>query len=208
MTYLTQALLDYDVAARQKLQDLYDWHQLVWKAFPGRDGQPRDFLTRLDRRESEQRFRLLIVSTAPPARPHVWPDGPTAWDTRELTPTFVSCPRYRFQLRANPTKRDNATRKRLALRTAQEQSAWLQRKASQSGFVVDEDSLRIIPEGREWFHIDSRNQGGFHHSVEFEGVLAVIDRQAFQSALSKGIGSAKGFGFGLLAVVPLSRPEP
>ena len=33
MNYLTQAFLDYEVAARRRLRDLYDWHQLVWEAF-------------------------------------------------------------------------------------------------------------------------------------------------------------------------------
>ena len=48
MTYLTQITLDFATAAKLQLRDTYDWHQAVWKAFPGRDGAPRDFLTRLD----------------------------------------------------------------------------------------------------------------------------------------------------------------
>ncbi len=48
MTYLTQAILDFATAARLRLRDSYDWHQAVWKAFPGRDGKRRDFLSRLD----------------------------------------------------------------------------------------------------------------------------------------------------------------
>jgi CRISPR system Cascade subunit CasE len=208
MNYLTQAFLDYDLAARQKLRDLYDWHQLVWKAFPGCDGQPRNFLTRLDQRTREQRFRLLIVSPKQPVRPDLWPRAPDAWETREINPAFLSHRDYRFQLRANPTKRDSASRRRLALRTPQEQSAWLLRKAAQSGFVVHEDTLQMIPEGREWFQIESRGQAGFHHSVEFEGALTVSDQQAFQTAFTRGVGSAKSFGFGLLALVPLGKAEP
>jgi len=208
MSYLTQAFLDYEVAARHRLRDLYDWHQLVWEAFPRRDDQPRDFLTRLDRREPEQQFRLLIVSPQRPVRPDLWPDARDAWQTREINPAFFSHRHYRFQLRANPTKRDNASRKRLPLRTPQEQTVWLRRKATQSGFVVDEEALRMIPEGREWFRVEKRGQSGFHHAVEFEGVLAVTDSHAFQAAFTKGIGSAKSFGFGLLSLVPLRRAAP
>jgi CRISPR system Cascade subunit CasE len=204
MSYLTQAFLDYETAARRKLRDVYDWHQLVWEAFPGCDGQPRDFLTRLDRRECERRFRLLIVSQRPPVRPAGWSELPETWQTREIGVSFLSHRRYRFQLRANPTKRDNATRKRLPLRTPEEQVNWLKRKAEQSGFVVDDTALHILPEGREWFRVEKRGHCGVHHAVEFEGLLAVTDPALFQSAFAKGIGSAKGFGFGLLALVPIA----
>jgi CRISPR system Cascade subunit CasE len=207
MSYLTQGLLDYETVARRKLLDAYDWHQLVWDAFPGRAEEPRDFLTRVDRNERERQVRLLVVSPRPPVRPATWPNAPTAWQTREITPSFFAHRHYRFELRANPTRRDNASRKRLPLRTRAEQTAWLQRKAAQSGFTVDEASLQILPEGREWFRIEKRGQTGFHHSVEYAGILTVTDREAFQTAFSKGIGSAKSFGFGLLSLVPARTPE-
>ncbi len=208
MNYLTQAVLDYEAAARGKLRDVYDWHQLVWNAFPGRDSQPRDFLTRLDRRERDRQFRLLIVSPRPPIRPDMWPNGPGTWQSQVIGPAFFSHRNYRFQLRANPTKRDIVSRKRLPLRTTEEQAAWLCRKASQSGFAVDEEVLRMTPEGREWFRIEKRSQSGFHHSVDFEGVLIVTDETPFETAFIKGIGSAKGFGFGLLSLAPLGPSAP
>lgn len=203
MSFLTQAFLDYETAARKKLRDVYDWHQLVWQAFPDLDGRPRDFLTRLDRRERERQFRLMIVSAQLPVRPADWPDAPDAWQTLAITPSFLNHRQYRFQLRANPTKRNNASRKRLPLRTPQEQIDWLKRKAQQSGFAVDCETLRIIPEGREWFRVEKRKQSGFHHAVEFDGILTVTDLEAFQTAFAKGIGSAKGFGFGLLMIAPI-----
>jgi CRISPR system Cascade subunit CasE len=204
MSYLTQAFLDYETAARCQLRDVYDWHQLVWQAFPGRDGQHRDFLTRLDRRERDRAFRLLIVSPLVPVRPATWPKVPEAWQTREITPAFLSHRHYRFQLRANPTKRGNASRKRLPLRTPEEQTVWLKRKAEQSGFAVAEETLRIMPGGREWFRVEKRQQAGVHHAVEFEGMLTVTTPELFRVAFAKGIGSAKGFGFGLLALVPIA----
>jgi CRISPR system Cascade subunit CasE len=208
MTYLTQGFLDYETAARRKIHDLYDWHQLVWDAFSGCDGQRRDFLTRLDRVEGERQFRLLIVSPRLPVCPDPWPNATEAWQTREIRPAFFSCGAYRFQLRANPTKRDNATRKRLPLRSPEEQTEWLHRKATQSGFAIDDDRLRLIPEGREYFRIEKREQSGFHHAVEFEGVLTVTDKAVFQTAFSQGIGPAKSFGFGLLLLVPMASPAP
>lgn len=204
MSFLTQAFLDYETAARRGLRDVYDWHQLAWRAFPGCDGQPRDFLTRLDRQEREGRFRLLIVSAQRPIRPEGWPEATDSWQTREIGASFLAHRHYRFQLRANPTKRENASRKRLPLRTPEEQLAWLRRKAEQAGFGVDETTLQIAPAGREWFRVEKRGQAGVHHAVEFSGSLHVTEPARFREAFGTGIGSAKGFGFGLLALVPVA----
>ena len=83
-SFLTQALLDYATAARLRLRDIYDWHQAAWKAFPGRDGRQRDFLTRLDRLEEQEQFRLLIVSPVEPIRPDWCPADPEAWKTKPI----------------------------------------------------------------------------------------------------------------------------
>jgi CRISPR system Cascade subunit CasE len=202
MSYLTQAFLDYETAARMRLADAYDWHQLVWRAFPGRDGRDRDYLTRLERRERERRFRLLIVSPRPPIRPDGWPGEADAWQTREIGPAFLSHRRYRFRLRANPTRRDAASRKRVPLLADEELRAWLDRKGGQAGFAVDRESLRVAGRGREWFRIEAPGRSGVHHAVEFEGALTVVDPAAFRLAFERGIGSAKAFGFGMLALVP------
>jgi hypothetical protein len=86
MTHLTQVTVDFATAARQQLRDCYDWHQAVWKAFPGRDGEPREFLTRLDQRRDG--FRMLIVSSEQPARPDWCPPGPESWKTKPI-PAYV-----------------------------------------------------------------------------------------------------------------------
>ena len=42
-----------------------------------------------------------------------------------------------------------------------------------------------------------------HVAVEFAGVLRVVDRERFAAAFYSGIGSAKGFGYGLLMLQPI-----
>jgi len=103
MTHLTQVTLDFATAARLGLRDCYDWHQAAWKAFPGRDGEPREFLMRLDRRRES--FRLLIVSSAQPVRPGWCPADAESWKTKPIPETYFTRRRYAFQLCANPTKK-------------------------------------------------------------------------------------------------------
>ncbi len=112
----------------------------------------------------------------------------------------------------------NKNARRVALGKREDLIAWLQRKAAESGFAVEleaEDEfgrkvelLRTIPRGRGYFTKDRSETGGapihgVHHGVDFEGVLRVTDPKIFAAAFHKGIGSAKGFGFGLLTLIPL-----
>lgn len=204
--HLAQALISFEMAARLKLFNAYDWHRLVWQAFPGRPEASREFLTRLERQEREGRFRLLMLSASAPERPASLADSGTAWQVKEVSGSFLEHPAYRFQLRANPVKRDNKTRKRVPLLTREEQAGWLNRKANHAGFRVIEDSLRIIPEGRQRFRDRTHGKAGLHHAVEYAGSLVVEDRDAFRRAFASGIGSAKAFGFGLLALIPCATP--
>jgi CRISPR system Cascade subunit CasE len=205
MTYLTQAMVNHETALNRGLRDVYDWHQAVWKAFLGRDGQDRDFLTRLD--ERDEGFRLLIVSPEVPTRPDWCPVD--AWKTKPIPETYFGKHRYAFQLLANPTRKvtklgadgkPTKNGKRIALSTREEYVGWMQRKGEQGGFVVEADTLRTIQQGREYFQ--KKETRGLHSAVEFQGVLTVTDPAKFHESFSRGIGSAKAFGFGLLVIAP------
>lgn len=209
MTYLTQVILDFATAARLRLRDSYDWHQAVWKAFPGRDSQRRDFLTRLDQRKDG--FRLLIVSPGQPARPDWCPPDPESWKTKLIPDTYFTRSQYAFQLCANPTKKiakgrpDGSLTKngrRVPLRKREELVKWIARKGDQGGFTVDEATLRTFSRGREYF--EKNGQPGLHTAVEFQGVLTVTDPAKFHETFSRGVGPAKAFGFGLLMIAPVA----
>jgi CRISPR system Cascade subunit CasE len=211
MLYLTQMEFDCELVTRLRIRDSYDWHQRAWECFPGRDRENRDFLTRIE--DKGDRIRLLILSQTSPTRPGWCPveawHGPKTIDDR-----FLSHRRYRFQVCANPTKKvkafnaDGSERpngRREPLRSREDLMAWIRRKGQAGGFMPDEASLRTIPCGRGMF--DRKGQRGLHSAVEFQGVLTVADSKRFRETFSMGLGSAKGFGFGLLAIVPLQEAK-
>ena len=209
MTYLTQATLDFATAARLRLRDCYDWHQAVWKAFPGREGERRDFLMRID--QHREGFRLLIVSPLQPVRPDWCPTDAESWKTKPIPPVYFAKHRYAFQLCANPTKKVSKERsdgsltkngRRVPLGKREELVKWINRKGDQGGFTVDETTLRTFSRGREYF--EKKGHPGLHSAVEFEGVLTVTDPTEFHRTFTLGIGSAKAFGFGLLVIAPVS----
>lgn len=207
--HLTQILVSYEDAVRLlRIRDNYDWHQRVWQAFGARDGKPRDFLIRVDRKE--EAYRVLMLSRSVPAKPDWCPTD--CFGTKVIPYDFFTHARYRFSLLANPTKKlrvDNAdgTRKkngrRVPVTQRAELIAWLQRKATAGGFTINADSLRTIPRGREFFHKDGTAHGT-HTAVEFQGELTVTDPAQLRATVAVGIGSAKAFGFGLLVLAPLS----
>ncbi len=210
--HLAQILVSYEDAVRLlRIRDTYDWHQRVWQAFGGRDGQARDFLIRVDRKE--EAFRVLILSQTVPERPDWCPMD--CFGTKIIPDSYFARTHYRFSLLANPTKKvrvDNAdgTRKkngrRVPITQREDLVAWLQRKAGEGGFQINPDSLRIIPRGREFFHKDGTSHGT-HAAVEFQGELTVNDTRQFRMTVASGIGSAKAFGFGLLVIAPLFDPN-
>ena len=216
MIHLTQILVPYELAMRQlRIRDTYDWHQRVWQAFGGRDGAPRDFLSRVD--EKDDAYRLLVVSATPPRKPDWCPTD--CFQTKPIADAFFEHPRYRFSLRANPTKKiidpdkpkvirpdgridRNKNAKRVPLIRREDLLAWLNRKAGDGGFAVDIEAVHTVPRGREYFFKPGAR--GVHHAVEFRGVLEVTDRPKFRETFVRGIGSAKAFGFGLLALAPVN----
>lgn len=210
--FLTKVEIDHETAYKAGLRDSYAWHQRVWEMFPGRDGEARNFVTRLD--GTDGGFRLLVVSAAAPSRPDWCPEP--AWHTKPLPESFFEHEKFRFSLIANPTRKvksaansKNGRRVPIAHREDREvdgkvQSgllSWLRRKGGQHGFSFDDSQLRTIPRPRQWFL--KKGSAGVHTATEFVGTLTVTEPDKFRAAATSGIGSAKAFGFGMLCLSPL-----
>lgn len=128
----------------------------------------------------------------------------------------------RFRLRCNPTRKidtrsgaDGQRRngKRVDLRSGEDRLAWLHRKAQDGGFEVMAVStdqavadVRTAPEparvGYRPDPTDGRQRKLTFGGVLFDGHLRVRDPDLFRQTLTRGVGSAKAYGFGLLSVAP------
>jgi len=203
--HLTQIHVCYEQAVRLlKIRDTYDWHQRVWQAFGGRDGESRDFLVRIDRKE--EAFRLLVLSQSAPTRPD-WCPGAN-FQSKPIPDAFFSNSNFAFSLLANPTKkvRSNAAGdrtkngRRVPITRREDLLNWLGRKADAGGFSLNLESVQTVPRSREFFN--KSGASGHHSAVEFRGRLAVVDPARFRTTVATGIGSAKAFGFGLLVLAP------
>ncbi|MFA5903811.1 MAG: type I-E CRISPR-associated protein Cas6/Cse3/CasE [Desulfobacula sp.] len=220
MNWLASIRLDYELVARRRLNDSYNWHKAAWDAFQGMekakngtsgqtDSENRTpFLSRVIKKTDM--VELLILSRTKAEKPKWCPEN--CWRISEIQPSFLSYNQYLFDLYANPTrkiKKQNSggeftkNGKRLTILKSKEQMKWLQRKAEENGFkLCHQLNTEILPGD---FHSFIKNgKKGLHIGVQFKGLLEVCDRQLFENAFIQGIGSAKGFGFGMLMIKPIS----
>ena len=181
MSWLARIQIDYATATRHKLRDIYAWHQAMWRAFPRRDGEEREFLFRVDARDVGP--EALILSRVEPARPDWCPDE--EWSVRQIKPEVLGHRYYRFDLRANATRKvtkltgsgePSKNGRRAVISGEQELRAWLDRKATQGGFRVVDDSPLVIDPRTEAFP-------PFLHRIHIRVSRAVQVRRGIASEL-------------------------
>ncbi len=227
MSWLARFDVEAETAYAEGIMDSYAWHKRLWeRCFPDKPDAKRDFLTRID--QLENAFRLWMLSRTKPERP-AW-CSPHGFALKEIAASFLTHRYYAFDLRANPVKtivqrgpngetllRPNGKRKhgkRVPLVRPEELRTWLIHKGQvrcrdkdtgvdvPGGFCIVEDKpLEISPMIESHFH--KKGQSGYHGGVQFRGILEVTDQERFVDSYHSGIGSAKGFGFGLLLLAPI-----
>jgi CRISPR system Cascade subunit CasE len=208
--YLSQLILDPRARRVQReIGNPYELHRTLMNAFPNKvEGGPGRVLYRLEPagRAGNGELVLLVQSDKAPdwdqldePQGYRLPDGVT--NPKVFNPTFLADRQLRFRLRANPTVKRAG--KRQGLYRDEEQLDWLRRKAEENGFRVL--NVNLTGEGKQAGvirHPDEKPRPLTHLAVRFDGLLQVTDPAAFLKALRGGIGSGKGFGFGLLSLAP------
>jgi CRISPR system Cascade subunit CasE len=211
--YLSRVTLDTaDPRALRLLSDHYSLHQLVWSAFPDRtDGGPGRVLFRVEPPVTGRCPVVLVQSEREPRWGETERSSVLSAEWKSYTPRPAKGRRLRFRLRANPTARrvfagpapegePKRSGKRVGVYKEEAQRKWLEAKAEQAGFRLLD--YQVFDRGFVVSRKPEREEAIRHLCVDFEGILEVTDPKGFLTALESGIGSAKGFGFGLLSVAP------
>lgn len=202
--YLSQLTLDpRSRRVQTDVSNRYQLHRTVYSGFDESSYHAERVLYRMETDRSGI-IRILVQSQEKPNwenSAHLQTPGVLLRPVEEkvFQPRLRAGMNLLFRLVANPTVKRNG--KRWALRSVDEQTAWMMRKAAEHGFMVEE--LQISDEGdvKGWRGGERMIWG----SVRFDGMLTVSDEAACLAAISQGIGSAKSFGFGLLTVAPAAR---
>lgn len=207
--YLSRLTLNHTVRAQQWASNPYRVHQRLMMAC---DGDQR-LLFRVDVGTSSWAERPVTVLTQSTVAPN-WDrafgaDFPVLArppETRRYSPAAAAGRRYRFRLLANPivcrSQPGKDRGRRVGLLREGEQREWLSRKLAEAG--LDPLEFSVLDMGM----LKSRKGDGAptqtHLAVRFDGVATCVDAALVSAACAAGIGPAKGYGFGLLSLAPLS----
>jgi len=177
-----------------KIIDAYSIHRVVYDLFPG---EHREFLYADKGGDFNERV-ILILSAVEPKKPTF---GEV--NTKEVPNNFLDSDYFAFQVVLNPTKREKASGKTVAVIGRDNLHQWVIKKAPTYGFEIEPESLEVRHIGVQSFLRDGKTIT--HNSATFLGKLKVIDKAKFQESFHKGVGRAKGFGFGLMQIVPINK---
>lgn len=116
---------------------------------------------------------------------------------------FLDHGRYRFNVIVNPTRRDSASRKLVAIRSREEVAEWFAERAVASwGFVTEPEHLQVNRISVLQFKDKQQRQVTIGQS-HIQGVIRITDKEQFTRSFTQGIGRARAYGCGLLQVVPV-----
>ncbi|TQE99041.1 MAG: type I-E CRISPR-associated protein Cas6/Cse3/CasE [Spiribacter salinus] len=215
--------LDQSALTKLLQANAYGNHQLLWRLFP--DETERPFLFRQEL-ESESTLAegqprglplFYVLSRTEP----VDVPGLLSCEIKPFQPRLHSGQHLAFRLRANPcvarkdegarnsrrhdvlmdakkTEQQRGTRDREALHAAMDRAAvaWLsdELRAERAGYRLVSE-----PQVEAYQQHTYRNKGRRirFSSVDYQGLLEVVDPERFQATLAEGIGHSRAFGCGM-----------
>ena len=201
-------------------RDPYSLHQSVWRLFADHADRKRDFIYRLDQ-EGKRPLIYTVSERKPDMSLGLW-----HIETKEYEPKIRTDMQLAFMLRVNPvrTKRDENgkqhrhdvvmeaktrlkeqstkqnERNPLATLVQEEGCKWLMARAEKHGFATNPIKIRADGYQQHRFFKRKGSRSIQFSTLDFNGILTVVDPEVFVETLYKGIGPAKGFGCGMMMV--------
>ena len=203
------SLLKLNPRARRAMTEAsrpYELHRSLMSAFPDKaSGRSGRVLFRLDINRETGSISVLVQSEKEPNwnKLNKATEFVTECKSKQFDPEFVQDQVLRFRLRANPTRRIKDSGKRQGVLGEEAQIEWLRQKGSQGGFEIIDAA--VIDEGFAEDKMTDKSDRKHNLTVlstRFDGLLRIVDPGAFRQTIEQGIGSGKGFGFGLLSIAP------
>lgn len=185
-------------SVRQALINCQDMHRNIMKAF----NTPRSDVSVLYRLCRTDKSTILYVqSMVKPDWEKTAKNGFICTGIKDLSTLeekYGNDSVFRFTLFTMPFKKvraDGKNSKRVFLRTEQERMEWLKKQGDKYGFYV----LQAFEPNAQEDIVGIRNNSRISASgVVFEGILKVMDAEAFWNAYKTGIGPEKAYGMGML----------
>jgi CRISPR system Cascade subunit CasE len=177
----------YETSFLYPNHNLYKLHQAIWSRVLKRDAEDkRDFLYSFVEPDFHSGLMVTVRSNRIP-------------ETAPKKRLEIPC-RDRplpFSLRANPTQQDEHGKHR-GIFGQGSLNAWLQRQSERHGFTIH--NARSTQRCTTIKRTGSRSI--ILNDALFIGTLQITQPSLFNNAMEKGIGRARGFGYGMLMLTP------
>ena len=199
MNYVSRYLLHAGDRRALRWTDSYSLHRIVYDLFDdvrGENKQRGSGILFVDKGVRRGVSQVVILSNRPPRPPRRG-----ELETRELSEGYLQAPEYRFEIVANPVRRDRCSGRLVPVLGREAVMAWFCGRASNWGFEVHVPSLQVTEIQVDRFPKD--NATVTLERATLVGKLTVTDRNAFIHAVCDGVGRARAFGCGLLQVMPV-----
>jgi CRISPR system Cascade subunit CasE len=194
--------LSRDDCRKLELKDAYSVHRIVYSLFPKYDDSgTRDFLF-ADKGGDFNYRKILILSHRKPLTPE---NGQI--ESKEIPESFLDFDYYGFEITLNPVTRNGINQTTIPVMGEENLKKWFINKTPALGFAVEAEHLQICRMGVVNFNKNKEEKKFLHthNTATFIGRLRVTDRSLFTKSFKEGIGRAKGFGFGLLQIIPIQQ---
>jgi CRISPR system Cascade subunit CasE len=186
-----------------KITDAYSLHRVVYDLFDDiraeseKQQSVSSGILYVDKGGDFHGRKILMLSNRQP-------NAPTYGEIsmKKIAAEFLDYPHYRFEVIVNPTKRDNKSRKLIALRQREDIARWLIEKAPQWGFEVSCEHLQVEDIAVKRF-TEKNGREITQGQARILGRLNVINKEKFVQSFKQGIGRGRSFGCGLLQIVPI-----
>lgn len=201
-------------------RDTYSLHKSIWQLFAGHSDRKRDFIYRLDQ-DGKRPLIYTVSQRKPDMSLGLW-----HIETKEYEPKIRTGMQLAFMLRVNPvrTKRDEKgkqhrhdvvmeaktrlkehstkqnERNTMATLVQEEGYNWLMARAEKLGFALTPIQIRVDGYQQHRFFKRKGSRSIQFSTLDFNGLIIVIDPELFIKTLYRGIGPAKGFGCGMMMV--------
>lgn len=199
--------LDRRAVRALRITDLYSLHRVVYSLYPDirsdedkNHSRPSGILY-ADHGGDHRGRKILMLADREPAQCVEGQYGEV--QSKPLPDGFLSHNSYRFKVIVNPTRRNNASRKLLAVCGREAIADWFTDRARNSwGFRIEPAQLQIGRVEVQQFK-DKQQRQVTIGQAHVQGVLRVIEPDQFNSSFTQGIGRARAYGCGLLQIVPI-----
>jgi CRISPR system Cascade subunit CasE len=185
-----------------KITDAYSLHRVVYDLFEDirsteeKQASVPSGILYADKGGDFNGRRILMLSNRQPKLPKYG-----ELSLKIIADSFLDYPHYRFDVVVNPTKRENASRKLMALRSREDIAHWFIDKAPHWGFEVSADHLEVRDIQVKRF--EKGGQAITQGQAHLFGRLTVTNKENFKRSFQDGIGRGRAFGCGLLQIVPV-----